>query len=344
MRYAHPRRRLHRSPLLALTLAPVFAHSLAAPLDRAIVPATSKVAVHLDVEALAQSQVGKAIMEHKAAFNLEGLNALGLFGIEPFRDFKDITVLLASSPEQAVIVLRATPAIDALWNHLKTEPHAKAMSAEGYDLLSWDDQGTRKYGIVRSKAELRTAYLCNDWEPLVAALKVADGASPAQAPSTGGQAAPSKGSILYFDVRDLPDFLRNSDNDNAQALFGGIRSGAIDLGESSDQLSADASANFDSAQAATDTQQVAQGLAAFGRMAFKSQNQFTTLQNALKELKITADGSRMNISLKWPAADAVAAIQELAKQKENGDDAAEQPKKAKKASKKETAKESKKPA
>lgn len=331
-----------RYPLLALTLAPVFAQSLAAPIDRAIVPAAAKVAVHLDVEALAQSQVGKAIMEHKAAFNLEGLNALGLFGIEPFRDFKDITVLLASAPEQAVIVLRATPAIDALWNHLKTEPHAKAMSAEGYDLLSWDDKGTRKYGIVRAKADVRTAYICDDWEPLVAALKVADGKAPAQAAPTSGQ--PSKGSFLYFDVRDLPDFLRNSDDDNAQALFGGIRSGAIDLGESSDQLSASASADFDSSQAATDTQEVAQGLAAFGRMAFKSQNQFSTLQNALKELKITADGTRVNMSLKWPAADAVAAIQELAKQKEHADDAHEQPKKAKKAGKKDAAKESKKPA
>ncbi len=328
--------------LLALTLGPVLVHTLAAPIDRAIVPASSKVTVHLDVEALAHSQLGKAIMDNRAAFKLEGLDALSAFGIEPLRDFKDITVLLAASkPDQAVIVLRATPAIDAIWNHLKTEPHAKSMSAEGYDLLSWDDKGTRKYGIVRpAKGDLRTAYICDDWEPLVAALKVADGKSPAQDPGSGAP-APSKGSIFYADVRDLPEILQQSDDDGAKTLFGGIRSGVLDLGESSDQLFGNASANFDSAQAATDTQEVAQGLAAFGRMALKNQDEFTTLQNALQELKITADGSRLNVSLKWPAADAVAAMQELAKMKEKAP--GESLKKVKKTKQKDAAKETKQP-
>jgi len=298
----------------------IFASTLAsaAPLERSFIPATAAVSAHFDVEAFGASQVGKTIIENKQAFKLDGLDGLSAFGIEPFRDFKGVTIFLASpESEQPVVVVHATPAIDGLWNHLKTEPHAKPLSTDGYELLSWDDKGERKYGVVRKGAgdSDRIAFISDAWEPLVEALKVADGKLPSQKAPEGGPAAPAKGSFVFVDVRELPDSVRDSKDDGAKALFGGMRSGTLDAGESGDSVFAVAGVNLASPQAATDMQEVVQGLAAFGRMALGSQHKLQGVQEALNGLKIKADASRLNLAVQWPVARAVASAKELSQEK-----------------------------
>jgi len=304
--------------VLCFSAAFISTLALAAPLERSFIPATAAVSAHFDVEAFAASQVGKAIVENKAAFKLDALDGLSAFGIEPFRDFKGITLFLATpESEQPVVVVHATPAIDGLWNHLKTEPHAKPLNTDGYELLSWEDKGERKYGVVRKGAgdSDRIAFISDAWEPLVEALKVADGKLPSQKPPEAGPDAPAKGSFVYVDVRTLPDSVRKSKDDGAKALFGGVRSGTLDAGESGDSVFAVAGLNLASPQAATDMQEVVQGLAAFGRMALGSQHKFQGVQEALNGMKIKAEESRLNLAVQWPVARAVAAAKELSHEK-----------------------------
>ncbi|MFO0859673.1 MAG: hypothetical protein U0570_03890 [Phycisphaerales bacterium] len=305
---------------------------LASPLDRALVPANSVVTAHVDVEAFAGSQVGKAIMSHRDQFKLGGLDALKAFGIEPFRDFLGITVFMPSvESETPVVVVRATEAIDALWKHLQTEPQAKSMNSGGYDILSWEDKGERKYGVVRPAGNGRLAFICDSWEPLVDALKTADGKSPAQKDGP----TPAAGSFVFVDVRELPkNMLDDDEEDGPMAVLREVRSAVIDGGESGENLFASANIEMSSAQTVTDVQQMAQGMAAFGRMALKDHKNLKGLREGLDGFAAKADGKHLLLSTKWKAADAAAAAGDIAKEMGDSDDEDEDDRPAKKPAKK----------
>lgn len=291
--------------------------ALASPLDRSLVPAGSAVTAHFDVEAFAGSQLGQAIIKNREHFKLGGLDALKAFGIEPFRDFQGITVFMPTADsEKPVVIVRATEAIDALWKHLKTEPQAKPMSSEGYDLLSWEDKGERKYGFVRADGTSRLAFISDDWEPLVTALKTADGKSPAQREG----ATPAAGSFFFADVREIPAKVLEKDDDGPMAVIREVRSAVIDAGESGENMFAGANVDFSTAQTATEVQQMAQGLLAFGRMALKEHKELSGLRQVLDSFSANADGTHLILSTKWKSSDAVAAAGKLVKEMSEDED------------------------
>ncbi|MBX3379551.1 MAG: hypothetical protein KF805_05625 [Phycisphaeraceae bacterium] len=301
-----------RFQLICLAGLAVPLSALASPLDRALIPENSAVTAHLDVEAFAGSQIGQAIVKNRDHFRLGGLDALKAFGIEPFRDFLGVTVFMPSvDAKQPVVIVRATEAIDALWKHLKTEPQARPMSSEGYELLSWEDKGERKYGFVRADGNARLAFICDNWEPLIEALKTADGKSPAQKSA----ATPSAGSFLFVDARQIPaKMLDNRDDDGPTAVMREVRSAIVDAGESGEDMFASANVELSSAQTATQVQEMVQGLVAFGRMALKDNKELAGVRDALAGFASKADGTHLKLSTKWKTADAVAAMGALAKQ------------------------------
>ncbi|MBX3388037.1 MAG: hypothetical protein KF691_01135 [Phycisphaeraceae bacterium] len=291
--------------------------ALASPLNRALIPADAAVTAHIDVEAFAGSQLGQEIIKNRDHFKLGGLDALKAFGIEPFRDFLGVTVFMPSvDAEEPVVVVRATEAIDALWKHLKTEPHAKPMSSEGYELLSWEDKGERKYGFVRAEGNSRLAFISDNWEPLITALKTVDGKSPAQK----GGATPAAGSFFFADVRELPAKLLDRDDDGPTAVIREVRSAVIDAGESGENMFASADVELSSAKTASDVQQMAQGLVAFGRMALNEHKELSGLRQALDAFGAKTDGTHLLLSTKWSASDAVAAANKLAKEMSEDED------------------------
>ncbi len=290
--------------------------ALASPLDRSLVPANSAVTAHFDVETFAASQVGKAIISHRDQFKLGGLDGLKAFGIEPFRDFLGVTLFMPGvDSETPVVIVRATEAIDALWKHLQTEPQAKSMNSGGYDILSWDDKGERKYGVVRNSGNARLAFICDNWEPLVDALKTADGKSPAQKEGP----MPAAGSFVFVDVRGLPQSMLD-DDDGPMAVLREVRSAVIDGGESGEDLFASANIEMSSAQTVTEVQQMVQGMAAFGRMALKDHKNLTGVRGGLDGFVAKADGKHLVLSTKWKAAEAAAAAGDVAKEMSDADD------------------------
>ena len=193
------------------------------------------------------------------------------------------------------------------------------MSSEGYEILSWDDKGDRKYGYVRADGNARVAFISDDWEPLVAALKTADGKAPAQKDG----ATPAPGSFFFVDAREIPAMMRESDGDGPAAVIRQVKSAVVDAGETGENMFASADVELTSAQTASDVQQMAQGLVAFGRMALNEHSELSGLRQALDGFGAKTNGTHLLLSTKWKAADAAAAAKSLAKEMSEDEDGGE---------------------
>jgi hypothetical protein len=304
----------------ALALACFAGTALAGPLDRSIVPAATPWVLHVDVEAAVASKVGSFMLSHKGEFDLDGLDGLKAFGIDAPRDLLSITIFSPDAKsEDGVVAVLATPAIDALWNHLKTEPHAKSITVDGVELLSWDDKGERKYGRVTPSADGKTrlALISDEWESIVAAIK---GAKQA-----GNLAGPSKGSILFAQATTLPEEMIEDADDNGQAILSKVQSAWLDIGEQDATVRAIANATFTDATAASQSRDVLQGLLSFVRMVSSTNEDVKPIVQMLDGAggpKISLDQGTKTLSIEFSApSDKVAAG--LAAMKENERDDAD---------------------
>lgn len=292
--------------------------AFAGPFDRGVVGPGAGWTLHVDVEAAVSSSMGKYMLAHPEQFHLDNLDQLKAFGIDALTDLKGITIFGAGKEqEQGVVVIDATAAVDKLWNQVKTEPNAKTMTVEGVEMISWDDHGERKYGVVKQTkgGQGRLVYIAEDWAPLAAAV---NGAGKAQAPAD--IPGPGAGSMIYAEASVIPEQFKDNDDPNASAVLKALRSGWFDMGERDKTVYASLSANFSDAKTATDMSQVVTGILAFGRMAVGQNPQAADLSKAISGIKVETKEKGLTIAAAWPSEDAIKALTEAAKMDEGDDD------------------------
>lgn len=286
----------------------------ASPLDRTLVPADPALILHVDVERAVATDVGRFLIEHRAEIGpLAQFDGLRVFGIDPFKDFKSVTVAAPKDkPDAGVLIVRSSPAIDTLWSHLKTEPHAKPLTVGGHELMSWEDAGKRKYGVVRSGPgeNERTVYVCDAWEPLSRALDVAD----KKAPSDGAPAAtPRSGSVVYVELRQKTADMAKPGDIPGQAMFGQLRRAVLDIGQGTPTGNVDArlTLGYDGEDTAQDMNQVAEGFKSFARLVARSTPQLKPVAGAAEPVQIAAQGAELTASASWTSDQARALLSAL---------------------------------
>lgn len=305
------------------------AEAWAGPLERGLVPADPAVLVHVDLEAVRDSALGRHVLSNKAAFNLEGLEGLKLFGVDVARDLLSATVVLGRKrPEQGVVIVKATPAVDGLWAHLKTEPHAKALTVDGYEILSWEDGGEKKYGVVRltggagaaagaGEAGTRTVYVADAWEVIVEALRAADGKAPnLQAEAAGGAGGAGAGGAggagtgaIIVDIRQVPEDMRR--DTPGRALFGQMSSATLDIGEREGRTTVRAVMRFTDEETARLTRAVGEGALALAQMVSKSEPGLSQVGAAVAGMKVEAEGATVTISGNWAGEQVIGLVKML---------------------------------
>ncbi len=308
----------------------------AGPLERGLVPADPAVLVHVDLEAVRDSALGRHVLSNKAAFNLEGLEGLKLFGVDVARDLLSATVVLGRKrPEQGVVIVKATPAVDGLWAHLKTEPHAKALTVDGYEILSWEDGGEKKYGVVRStggagaaagagEAGTRTVYVADAWEVIVEALRAADGKAPnLQAEAAGGAGGAGAGGAgagaIIVDIRQVPADMRR--DTPGRALFGQMSSATLDIGEREGRTTVRAVMRYTDDETARLTRAVGEGALALAQMVSKSEPGLSPVGAAVAGMKVEAEGATVTISGNWAGEQVIGLVKMLMAMDEQEPDA-----------------------
>ncbi len=296
-------------PLLLVTSA------LAGPLNESSLPPDPAFVLHVDLDAARTTKLGRHILDNPEKFNLEGLGALEAFGINPLQDFHSVMICAPKGKtDMGVVTVETTKAIDKLVDHLKTEPHAKTMTVDGLEILSWDDNGTRKYAHIKAAkggaGEDRTVSVCDDWEVLATTLKTA-GAGKATA------AAPRPGTIFLFRTADLASLAAKDDDDNAKAIFGGATNATFESGEAEGKVFIKASVQCGDAQTASDLKEVLGGVLAFARLAPKGNPDAAPLADASKAAKVTAEGRTLSLDAQWDSAQAASVLETVVAMEKN---------------------------
>lgn len=293
--------------------------AVAGPLDRSLVAPGAGWVIHLDLEAAVGGSIGKHVLANPDKFPREGgLDDLKAFGLDPLKDIMGVTIFgVTKGKEDGVVLVEATQAVENLWNMIKGEGNAKMMTVEGVEILSWDDKGERKYGVMKpgKTPERRMVYIAEDWSTLATAVNGAGkGVKPKDLPG------PGTGSVLYAEASVIPDEFRENDDPNASAVLKALRSGWLDVGETDKTIYAKVTANFSDAATAANMRQVLDGLMAFGRLATGQNPELAEVSKALAGIKVEAGDAAVTIVGGWAAQDAIKALDAAAAMDRDHDD------------------------
>jgi hypothetical protein len=297
--------------LITASLATIIVSSTiatAGPLNKDWVAADAQWIIHVDVAALLDSTVGRFILEHGEALDLD-LDDLDEFkqetGLDPRTDLKSVTVYGtgAEPGEDGVIVAvtndRVDQAIEMLLDNDEVPIREREM--DGKTIYVIGGGGDRHYlAIEPRRGNRRILVLSDDRHILAKALKVIDNEAPSL--SMGRSKIPGNdpqdGSLVFVAVGDIEAF---GDSGPASRIIRMSDGFTADIGEIDGVLIVRATVSADSPEIAQDITEVIQGMVALGRIVAAQQPELRPIAQLADSLKVRTDGSRIAIKIRYDA-------------------------------------------
>ncbi|HVZ94613.1 MAG TPA: hypothetical protein VG797_08885 [Phycisphaerales bacterium] len=292
----------------------------AAPLQSNWVAGDATWVVHLDVEAVHASTVGKAFVDHVRE-HLEHEDDNGArFVASLIREVKGVTLFGSGDDEEdGVIIVSATKDLDEAVNALpaiadnyrKIVENNRTFHSFGEDDEQWyvyqrpDDNPDRRVLLIAHKMERLTHGIVN---------MEGAGANPPAAPLR--DVAPRPGTVLFVSASDLAPIRKHHD-EQASRILGGANSLLVNAGEYEGKVFASLRLDCDTAQEAADSAQVVQGLLALGRIVLGSEKELGPLLKALAAVRVAPNGNSMTMDFSYDAAalsDLIAHFGEIAEE------------------------------
>ncbi len=304
--------------------AAVCSPAMAASFKSNVVPADSKIAIHVDMEAFRSSELG-AVSSELVNSNADAEDLKELTEKLGFDPTKELASLTAYAPDLAVeksgwvmIAESVNPVISekkivSLIKEMGEESgitSSKSGSNTIYSLANPQSQTPAKMFFMDSD----TLLAANDDSNINAAIKAYKG-------KTGDYKAMTSpaGSFFAMNVAGFQDLEIPTDDPQAQ-MVKQVKSISCYVGESkSNAFLALTVTTLDPAIAAQ-LHQMAQGMLPF--MAMQMSQEAPDLAAVLQKLQLTQDGSNINLKLEYPAKDIAKLIKKMAAEQagEGGDD------------------------
>ncbi len=270
-------------------------------LDRSLVPADAAWLVHVDVQALLDSTVGKSLLDE--AGNLpDGADAIEEFnrelGIDLRTDLKSLTLFgTGGDPEEDAVSVALTNAqADATVARLKEKDSIETMELDGETVLVIPDGGGGIYVQVRpGKRDDRRLVLCSrSADSLRRAFAVLAGEAPSLSRGTGGilGTRPRAGSILFAAAGPLEDLQAIRP---ASELFRLARGFRIDVGEMEEELRGEATLFAADAESAADMADVVQGMVALSHLLADEDPEVARWGGMLGDVAVTSRDDTITI-------------------------------------------------
>lgn len=245
-----------------LTASPLFADGV----DKSQVPAGTPFLVHLDLEGLLDSTVGKIILERVGD---ELLSESGLseieeeLGINPLEDIKSITIFsTGGSMEHGVALVRCTARIEQAFERLHEEQDMRTFEEGGYTLHAIDDA----VAYLAKDGDERIVLLSDDVSQIVEAADVLHGeaANLADNERSSLKVTPMKGAFLFLEVGDaLGDLME----DGPASVLGKVaKSFSLQIGEDDGDITIRAEIETENEVDASKVSSVLQGFQALATM------------------------------------------------------------------------------
>ena len=279
--------------------------ALAGPIKTSDVPAKSSAVVHVNLEALLDSDIGEFVLEHA-----DGLGELDEvrreIGIDPLKDIRDVTVCLLGDDEEDVVVLATVS--DALEDVLdKLDEFGDEIDHDvrhryGGDLHTFNMDGNEVAALVREgRGGYRIAISPNaDLLKIVGETIDGDRDSIRGRDHDLGRFGGNDNAFVQLVVFDLGDLPMHADLPSQ--IAGKINGVIAEIGEDDGQVFCNARIGVEDEDDAENLVRLANGASAFLELA-KSMNEghdeeIAMAMELLKNLRIKSDGSVIDIRLK----------------------------------------------
>lgn len=311
---------------LTVTVSSAWAGSL--NLD--VVPATAQWVVHIDVEAMNDSEVGACLIKSLQSQEDNPLNSieaeLGInvleelysvtaygFGEPPAKGIavemtaEDVGVGAIARPGENTVILAVTnDAVDKIIEQLSAdEQRYKKITRDGHTIHVWsDDDGEVEWLLFTqsTKGNARRVVLASDnVDALLAGIKTLVGDVPSLGDNDDADelASPRTGSILFAAANDVGEL---AEQKGASAILQQTDRITLDISEQEGLVNLTLSVRAKNADAATMITQILQGAIAMATFAMDPDAEETTSIRAIAQsLKFSSDDRHMSLEIQQPA-------------------------------------------
>jgi hypothetical protein len=277
-----------------LSAAPLLADGV----DKSQVPADTPFLVHLDLEGLLSSTIGKIILEEMGD---ELLSESGLseiedeLGINPLKDIKSITVFSSGgSMEHGVALVRCTAQIEKAFERLHEEEEVRIFEEGGYKLHAIDDAVT----YLAKDGDERILLLSDDVSQVVKAAAVlhGEGKNLANNERSSLKVSPMNGAFLFLEVGGA---LEEMMDDGPASILGKMaKSFSLQVGEDDGDLVIRAEIETENEVDAGKVSSVLQGFQALATMVGEEIPSFA--RDLIGSISLRTRGNRVRGQLSVP--------------------------------------------
>ncbi len=275
---------------LALLLC---SEALAVSIQKSIIPADAKWVVHIDVKKFSATRLYELMMKDESTVKIRKKTArlFKLYRFDPLKDIANITIFgKGKDDEDAVVYVEANFDKEHLLSLLEAETEYQEISYGKYIIYKW---GRDDFGVF----VLDNVILFSENEEAIKiALDVIDGKK---------ENLSSSPMMKY--VNEIPsDAFLMAVADNISSLVGkhdkavmlkktGMAS--FSIMEKKDDVALDLKFTTESSEDANNVEQMIKGLIAFANLQLKEERD---VQELLKSLHISIDGTKVQIGLSYP--------------------------------------------
>ena len=330
MNYARSR----RLTLIAAMALTGVSTTHAGPFQMNRVAADAQWLAHLDVQALANSQLVKHVLEHgkEMSIDIEGLDEIHEhLGIDPLKDLRDITAYGNGDPHAEdgtfVAIITATPAVDDLIAMLKLQDEAYSqLEVAGYSLQSFNADGhaTFFYVVPGSAESDRVVVLSKSSEHLVRGLGVMEGKLPNlnQQAKSALAVTPRSGSY-FFAASDGLGWIHGHDDDEneddddddrhdpASTVMRDAKSAMVNIGEAEGSTFLDLAIATEKDETAVNLADLFRGLLAMGKLAANNDPELAAFKATLQGVKLTSANSTIRIQVEQKTTDIIEMLKSM---------------------------------
>ncbi|MBK7878127.1 MAG: hypothetical protein IPJ77_20910 [Planctomycetes bacterium] len=283
-----------RWSVLGVVLGGLVGGARAERFDPARIAAGARWVAHVDVEALARSEVYAALVADGVVKLEDEVEALEAFGLDPVKDLRSVTVYSVDPmSEHTIVLLRGNENVDRALAKKQTEEGYREEVFEGKALHAWGDawfaavlrqEGSADRLVVQSDDRASVALAC--------AVLEGRGKSFAQSESPVLKNLPGEGSIVFAAATTKVSEL--SGLEVASSVVKLADDLVFDLGESHGELYAKLRVDAETAKEARQIQQVLQGAAALvALMGGEDPDVGRVLQDVTSALRFTTEETRV---------------------------------------------------
>lgn len=287
---------MNASWLVSAAVLGTSAAAFGGPLDSDLVPSSAQWVLHVDVESVAESTVGK--MLHHGLDLEDVFNEMEELDLDPFEDVYSVTAYGWGEIDEhnMVLIVHASGVVEHILGAKAHEAGIEGHVDGDWTFYSAEEHGQdHAIGVHSDDGDVRV-YIAADREGLMRASRGRDDGDRAAVIGKG----PRRGSMIFAAARDLGGVVPDWGDQMHSQLVNSAESILLEIGERDDTIRARLHATCTNTETSEDAVELLRGTLALGRMMAREHPEMAPLAELAEAMEIEADGSVVKIDVEMP--------------------------------------------